>query len=62
MKSWRVWGLIANFIGNALAVYGLGGLIKDGSRLLVFSIGICITVVCLLLLAKPSGDAQNIQD
>jgi hypothetical protein len=56
MKSWRVWGLIVNFIGNATAIYGLAGWVRDGSRLPVFLIGIVITVVCILLLAKPSRD------
>jgi hypothetical protein len=56
MRSWRVWGLILNFIGNALAVYGLAGLIKDGSRMPVFLLGAGVTLVCILILAKPSSD------
>jgi len=59
MKSWRIWGLVANFFGNAMALYGLAGLIKDGSRLLVFSIGIGITAACLVLLARPSRDEPH---
>jgi hypothetical protein len=56
MKSWRVWGLILNFIGNALAIYGLAGLIRDGSRLPVFVVGAAVTLACILILAKPSPD------
>jgi hypothetical protein len=50
----RVWGLILNFIGNALAVYGAIGFIQDGSRLPILIIGVGLTLVCLLVLAKPS--------
>jgi len=51
----RVWGLILNFIGNALAIYGAIGFIRDGSRLPLLVIGGGITLVCLLLLAKPGN-------
>lgn len=51
----RAWGLIVNFIGNALAIYGAIGIIRDGSRLPILIIGAGLTVFCLLLLAKP-GD------
>jgi hypothetical protein len=50
----RVWGLILNFIGNALAVYGAIGLFQDGSRLPILIIGAGLTLICLLVLAKPS--------
>lgn len=50
----RAWGLILNFIGNALAVYGAIGFIQDGSRLPILIIGAGLTLVCLLVLAKPS--------
>lgn len=49
----RVWGLILNFIGNALAVYGAIGVIKDGSRLPLLMIGLVLTVGCIFILAKP---------
>ena len=51
----RVWGLILNFIGNALAIYGAIGFIRDGSRLPLLVIGGGITLVCLFLLAKPGN-------
>jgi hypothetical protein len=52
----RVWGLILNFFGNALAIFGLVGLIRDGSRLPIFLIGSFLTLICILVLAKPSPD------
>jgi hypothetical protein len=56
MKNWRVWGLILNFIGNALAIYGLAGLVRDGSRLPLFLAGVVVTIVCILGLAIPTRD------
>ena len=51
--SLRVWGLILNFIGNALMLYGAAQYIKGVSSPLIMIIGIVITVVCILVLAKP---------
>lgn len=50
----RVWGLVLNFMGNALAIYGAIGFIRDGSRLSLLIIGIALTLTCILVLAKPS--------
>ena len=50
----RVWGLVLNFIGNAVAIYGALGFIRDGSRLSMLIIGVVITLTCILVLAKPS--------
>ena len=55
----RAWGLILNFIGNALAIYGAIGFIRDGSRLSILIIGAGLTLVCLLVLAIPSKSALN---
>lgn len=52
--SVRVWGLILNFIGNALAIYGAVGFIQDGSSLPILIIGVCLTLLCLLVLAVPN--------
>ena len=52
--SLRVWGLILNFSGNALAVYGAIGVMRDGSRILILILGLAITLFCILTLAKPS--------
>ncbi len=56
--SLRVWGLIANFIGNALALYGVAGVIRDGNRWPLLVIGLLITVGCLLVLAVPTPDPE----
>jgi hypothetical protein len=50
----RVWGLILNFIGNALAVYGAVEFIQDGSSLPILIIGVCLTLLCLLVLSVPN--------
>jgi hypothetical protein len=51
----RVWGLVFNFIANALAIYGAIGFIRNGTRLSLLIIGIVITLSCILVLAKPSN-------
>lgn len=53
--SLRVWGLILNFIGNALAVYGAIGVFRDGNRMALLVIGIALTLICILILAKPNN-------
>ena len=50
----RVWGLVLNFIGNAMAIYGAIGFIRNGSRLPLLISGIVITLTCILVLAKPA--------
>ena len=52
--SGRVWGLIVNFMGNALALYGLVGFLRDGTHLVPLVSGVLVTTVCVLLLARPS--------
>jgi len=51
--SGRVWGLILNVTGNALMLYGVAGMLRDGSRLFLFITGITITILCVAILAKP---------
>ncbi|MGD8540026.1 MAG: hypothetical protein PVI66_15025 [Candidatus Aminicenantes bacterium] len=50
----RVWGLVLNFIGNAVAIYGAIGFIRSGSRLPLLITGLVITLTCIVVLAKPS--------
>ena len=57
--SLRVWGLIANFIGNALALYGAAGVLRDGSRWPLLVTGLVITLGCVLVLAVPSPDLET---
>ncbi len=52
--SGRVWGLILNFITNGLAIYGAIGMIRDGSRVPIFIIGLILTIACIALLARPN--------
>ena len=57
--SVRVWGLILNFIGNALALYGAAGVLRDGSGWPILVIGLLVTVGCVLILALPTPDPQE---
>ncbi len=52
--SGRVWGLIINLAANALALYGLVGFLRDGSRLALLTMGVVATAACVLVLAQPS--------
>jgi hypothetical protein len=54
----RVWGLILNFFGNALAIYGAIGVIRDGSRLPILLIGGGMTLLCIVILSKPSSSSH----
>jgi len=50
----RAWGLILNFGCNALALYGLSGTVRGSGGELLLGLGVVGTVVCLLVLARPS--------
>ncbi len=50
----RVWGLIANFAGNAALLYGAIGYVVDGSRLSWLLVGGAVTLVSILSLSSPS--------
>jgi hypothetical protein len=52
----RVWGLILNFVCNAVTIYGAVGFVQDGSRLPLLVIGGAMTAVCILVLARPSTE------
>ncbi len=49
----RVWGLALNFVGNALALFGVARVMRGGSAWLLAT-GILITVLCIAALATPS--------
>ena len=51
--SLRIWGLILNFIGNFIALYGAAQFFKGASGPGLMIIGIIITLVCILVLAIP---------
>ena len=54
--SLRVWGLVLNLVGNALAIYGAVGLLKSSTHLAYLIIGCALTLLCILTLARPSRD------
>ena len=49
----RVWGLILNFIANAVALFGIVQLVETG-RWGLLAVGTVTTIVCVLALAIPS--------
>jgi len=55
----RAWGLILNFIGNALALYGAVGYLQNKSRLGIFIIGILLTILFIFFLAFPSAAKES---
>jgi hypothetical protein len=50
----RVWGLIVNLLGNALALYGLVGFLRDGTHVVPLVSGVLVSAACILILAKPN--------
>ncbi|GAB5415261.1 MAG: hypothetical protein Cons2KO_28640 [Congregibacter sp.] len=50
----RAWGLLANMCANALALYGLSQVLRDGSGQLPLAIGVASSVVLIGLIAVPS--------
>ncbi len=49
----RVWGLVFNFFGNALAIYGGMSVLRGDSAGFALWTGVAITVLCVLVLARP---------
>ena len=52
--SGRVWGLILNLVANAVALYGLAGFLRDGTRVVLLTVGVACTLACVAILARPS--------
>ena len=50
----RVWGLIVNLAANALALFGLVGVLRDGTRVVYLVVGGVCTVAWVIILARPS--------
>ncbi len=50
----RAWGLIGNFLANALALYGLAGYLRSGEGAGAMAAGAGLTLLFILLLATPS--------
>ena len=49
----RVWGLLVNFVGNVLALFGIVRLVETGAWGLM-AVGVAITAACVFILAIPS--------
>jgi len=52
----RTWGLILNFIGNILALYGIVGVVQEQKNWGFFISGLVVTVACISLLTIPTKD------
>ena len=50
----RAWFLIANFLFNALALYGLSRLMVAGEGVGLLVVGILGTLGCLAVLSQPN--------
>ncbi len=50
----RVWGLVLNLIGNAIALFGIVRVVRGGSPWLL-AVGAGITIVCVAALALPAA-------
>ena len=55
----RAWFLVANFVCNALALYGLSRVLVTGAGMGVLAVGVVGTIGCLAVLSQPSGDASE---
>ena len=53
----RVWGLVLNLIGNAIALFGIVQVVEGGSPLLLV-IGGGITMACVVALGLPAREPQ----
>ena len=51
----RVWFLIANFLFNAMALYGLSRLMVAGEGVGILVVGVLGTLGCLAVLSQPNG-------
>ena len=51
----RAWFLIANFLFNAMALYGLSRLMVAGEGVGLLVLGILGTLGCLAVLSQPNG-------
>jgi len=50
----RGWGLLGNFIANAVALYGLASYLQSGTGVVSMVLGGGLTVLFLLVLATPA--------
>ncbi|MEQ8689642.1 MAG: hypothetical protein RIC89_02240 [Pseudomonadales bacterium] len=50
----RAWGLIANMLANALALYGLSQVLGNGSGHVLLAAGAALSLSLIALIAVPS--------
>ena len=50
----RAWFLVANFLCNALALYGLSRVLVAGAGYGILLVGVVGTLGCLAVLSQPS--------
>lgn len=50
----RAWGLLLNMLANAVALYGLQAVLRDGSGQLVLTAGVAASIGLIAILAVPS--------
>lgn len=55
----RAWFLVANFVCNALALYGLSRVLVTGGGTVILAVGVVGTIVCLAVLSQPSRDLAD---
>ncbi len=54
--SLRAWGLITNFVANALPLFGLYRVLKNEDGDWELWLGVILTVFIIFILAKPPRD------
>ena len=55
----RAWFLVANFVCNALALYGLSRVLVTGGGTVMLAVGVVGTIACLAVLSQPSRDGAD---
>ncbi len=56
----RAWFLVANFLSNGVALYGLSRVMVEGSGIGMLIVGVLGTLGCLVVLSQPSrSDATD---
>ena len=56
--SGRVWGLILNLAGNAIALWGVASVMRTGAGWVWIVIGGVGTAVCISALALPAPESE----
>ena len=55
----RAWFLVANFLCNALALYGLSRVLVADAGHGILLVGVVGTIGCLAVLSQPSREATD---